>query len=181
MTLAEKVQALHLWTYPVIRHMALHFFPSDKDVRHANMAMRTTLGIRNWDVPTSHWQREPAHGGYSLGTAGDCALRTHSLPFVRLLHAGVDAQQSQHFRALRAWAESQAPSYQVDFSQLVLFSWYRLPREEWPLIITSSIAFSPFRTVRTVKALSGTPPSLVADPARMANVVCHFCSLVSQV
>ena len=56
LTEAEKVQALHLWVYPVLRHVAQQFFPSIADIRGANMAMCTAPQVKNWDLPVSCWQ-----------------------------------------------------------------------------------------------------------------------------
>ena len=56
LTESEKVQALHLWAYPVLRHVALQFFPTPQVMRRANMAMQTALHVRNWDLPVSCWQ-----------------------------------------------------------------------------------------------------------------------------
>ena len=57
LTESEKVQALHLWAYPVLRHMALQFFPTPQVIRRANMEMQTSLQVRNWDLPVSCWQQ----------------------------------------------------------------------------------------------------------------------------
>ena len=64
----EKISALYLWAYPVLRHVAVLFFPTQQVTRKANMAMRVALGIRIWALPTptggycrcrgdTHWGR----------------------------------------------------------------------------------------------------------------------------
>ena len=74
----KKVRALHLWAYPVLRHVATQLFPSASVIRRANMAMRTALQIRNWDLLVACWQQPLEQGGYDLGTAGDYMLWVHS-------------------------------------------------------------------------------------------------------
>ena len=63
LTEKERVQALHLWAYPVLRHVAVQFFPTMEVIRKANMAMRTSLQIKNWDLPLSCWQQLVDGGG----------------------------------------------------------------------------------------------------------------------
>ena len=89
LTECEKVQALHLWAYPVLRHVALQFFPTPQVIRRANMAMRTALQVRNWDLPVS-WQQPRDKGGYDLGTAGGYMLWVHSQVFAKILRLGRD-------------------------------------------------------------------------------------------
>ena len=42
-----EIQALYTWAYPVLRHIAVLFFPTQHVIRKANMAMRVALGIRS--------------------------------------------------------------------------------------------------------------------------------------
>ena len=81
----EKIQALYIWAYPVLRHMAVLFFPTQQVIRKANMAMRIALGIRSWVLPTAQWRLPREKGGYVLGTAGDFLLWCHSSVYVKAL------------------------------------------------------------------------------------------------
>ena len=46
LTAQVKIQALYTWVYPMLRHIAVIFFPTPAVIKRANMAMRIALGIR---------------------------------------------------------------------------------------------------------------------------------------
>ena len=144
LTECEKVQALHLWAYPVLRHMALQFFPTPQVIRWANMAMRTALQVRNWDLPVSCWQQPRDKGGYTLGTAGDYMLWVHSQVFAKILRLGRDhPKTTQNFQVLESWFSKRTKLPLTDM-QLKYLAWSKLPQVHWPLPITSSVAYSCF-------------------------------------
>ena len=66
LTAEEKIQALSLWAYPVLGHIATVFFTTHQVIRTANMAMRVALGIRSWALPTLQWHLSLDKGGYAL-------------------------------------------------------------------------------------------------------------------
>ena len=65
MRVEEKISALYIWAYSVLRHVAVLFFLTQQVMRKANMAMRVALGICSWAQPTLHWRLPAAQGGYS--------------------------------------------------------------------------------------------------------------------
>ena len=142
MTEYEKVQALHLWAYPVLRHVALQFFPTSQVIRRANMAMRTALRVPKWDLPVSCWQQPRDKGGCNLGTAGD---RFHSLVFVQIFRPGRDHPTiAQNFQALENWFSKRTKLILINM-QLKYLAWSKLPQVHWPLRVTSSLAHSSFQ------------------------------------
>ena len=141
---SEQVQALHLWAYPVLQHVALQFFPTPQVIPRANMAMRTALQ-RNSDLPVSCRQQPRDKGGYDLGTAGDYMLWVHSQVFVQILRLGRDHPKTAlNFQALENWF-SKRTQLSVTDMQLKYLTWSKLLQVHWPLPVTSSVAYSCFQ------------------------------------
>ena len=82
-----KIQDLYIRAYPVLRHIAVLFFPTQQIIRKPNMAMRIALGICRWALPTKHWRLLQERGGVSLGSTGDVLLWCHSTVYVTALRS----------------------------------------------------------------------------------------------
>ena len=104
------------------------------------MAMRVALGIRSWALPTTHWKLPHKRGGYVLGSAGDFLLWCHSTAYVRVLKVLEGGGETMDMREFRDWVHRKAPKLRLDPVHLESFSWFRQPQDQWPVVVTSSIA-----------------------------------------
>ena len=97
-------------------------------IHHANMAMRTALQVRNWDLPVSCWQQPGDKGGYNVGTAGDYMLWVHSQVFVQILCLGRDHPKTAlNFQALENWFSKRTKLSLTDM-QPKYWAWSKLPQ-----------------------------------------------------
>ena len=129
---AKKVQAPALWAHLIVRHFALHFFPSNNALRHANMATRTVLGIKSWDVPSLHCQQSKGYGGSAWARPGIMPfghIPSLCTPLVNLLGCRAITAFSCSL-VLGSRVVAQAPIFCLDLSHLVSFLWHRFPRED---------------------------------------------------
>ena len=58
-------------------------------------------------------------------------------------------------REFRDWVRRRAPKLRLDPAHLRSFSWFRQPHDQWPVVLTSSIAYSAFTHICPSKCLVG--------------------------
>ena len=114
MRVEVKISALYLLAYPVLRHIAVLFFPTQQVIKKANMAMRVALGIRSWALSTLHWRLPAAQGGYSLGTAREYLLSCHSTAYTRVLKALQKGKEMDDLREFQLWVPKKTPKLRLD-------------------------------------------------------------------
>ena len=151
----EKIQALYAWAYLVLRHIAILFFPTQQVIRKANMAMRVAPGIRSWVLPTTQWKLPHNRGGYALGSAGDFLLRCHLAAYVRALKALEGGEETMDMCEFRDWVRRKAPKLWLDPVHVRSFSWFRQPQDQWPVVVTSLVAYSAFTHICPRTCLDG--------------------------
>ena len=84
-------------------------------------------------LPTTHWKLPHNRGGYAF----NFLLWCHSAAYVRALKALEGGE-------FRDWVRWKAPKLRLDPVHLRSFSWFRQPQDQWPVVVTSSVAYSVF-------------------------------------